>query len=56
MELTASKYGPQNDSHMPKVGDIQKGCEFLKVEPIEASTLMKMVIKGNEKVLMKFWY
>jgi hypothetical protein len=53
MQLTASKYDPQNDPHMPKVGDIQKGCEFLKVEPIETSTLMKMIIKGNEPELIE---
>lgn len=53
MELAASKYDPQNDPHMPKVGDIQKGCEFLKVEPIEASALMKMVTEGKEPELIE---
>ena len=53
MELAASKYDPQNDSNMPKVGDIQKGCKFLKVEPIEISALMKMVHEGKNPELIE---
>ena len=53
MTFAASKYDPQNDPHMPKVGDIVSGNQYLKVEPIEASALMKMITQGKEPELIE---
>lgn len=47
MRIAASKYDPTIDPHMPKVGDVVNGNQYLKVEPIETSALMKMVEEGK---------
>lgn len=60
MRNVAHKYDPTNDPHMPKVGDVVNRCKYIKVEPIETSSLLKMVnenkipesIKGSDDVLV----
>lgn len=43
-EFQASKYDSENDTHLPKIGDKfdNDTKEIIKVEPIQASDLMKM--------------